>query len=343
MDVTKAVATMQGGSLAEFLRENPDQGILLGIIIVLIFAVAFLAWCACVGKWQKRAAALEHERCIQLCELSNECFFQYDIKKDRICFSGYGAQKLGYEPRIDHASSLLEQAEWDKTPETGMIRYLTEVKEDSQELRARLLRGETRWYQITKKLVVDEKNRPVYVVGKITDIQQLMEEKERWADKARKDGLTGLYHPTASRDFIQNYLDGRGNKGAFLIIDIDHFKGVNDRLGHLAGDQVLMGITQILQQIFRKGDIIGRLGGDEFVLCIYDCPDKGEIDSIIKDITADQDGYTVALDDHVEITVHFSMGYALYPEEGDNYHSLLELADERMYQNKKTRNGPLVR
>ena len=327
MDVTKAVATMQGGSLAEFLRENPDQGILLGIIIVLIFAVAFLACCACVGKWQKRAAALEHERCIQLCELSNECFFQYDIKKDRICFSGYGAQKLGYEPRIDHASSLLEQAEWDKTPETGMIRYLTEVKEDSQELRARLLRGETRWYQITKKLVVDEKNRPVYVVGKITDIQQLMEEKERWADKARKDGLTGLYHPTASRDFIQNYLDGRGNKGAFLIIDIDHFKGVNDRLGHLAGDQVLMGITQILQQIFRKDDIIGRLGGDEFLVFLTGVRDRKIVEKKCRLLCKKVKEYTER--EHNE-KISVSIGAACVSS-GMHYDRVYKAADNALY------------
>ena len=327
MDVTKAAAATQEVSLTEYLRGNPEQGILLGILVVLVFMVAFLAWYACLGKWQKRMTVLEHERCIQLCELSNECFFQYDVKKDRLCFSGHGAQNLGYEPRIDRASSLLEQTEWDKSPEAGLIRYLTEVREDSQELQARLLKGGTRWFQITKKLVVDGRNRPVYVVGKITDIQQLMEEKELWADKAKKDGLTGLYHPNASRDLIQNYLDGRGNKGAFLIIDIDHFKGVNDRLGHLAGDQVLIGITRVLQQTFRKDDIIGRLGGDEFQVFMAGVRDRKIVEKKCRVLCRKVKEYTEQ--EHKE-KISVSVGAACVSS-GMHYDKVYKAADSALY------------
>lgn len=202
------------------------------------------------------------------------------------------------------------------------------------------LPGTVERYVRFEEFTYEESNLAILI-----DVTQEVREKRHIEQERDIESLTGLFNRRAFYAKMDEiFMNGKPlNYSALIMIDADKLKETNDLYGHRGGDLYLKKIAGVIETYHHGNAVAARLGGDEFVLCIYDCPDKGEIDSIIKDITADQDGYTVALDDHVEITVHFSMGYALYPEEGDNYHSLLELADERMYQNKKTRNGPLVR
>lgn len=115
------------------------------------------------------------------------------------------------------------------------------------------------------KIIDDEKNRQKHLL-----------------EKAETDALTGLYNKAATKALIHEYLEKEPDKSkplAFLLLDLDGFKGINDSFGHLFGDGVLVDIAMTIRNFFRTSDIIGRFGGDEFIIFLKDI---GQIDNILK-------------------------------------------------------------
>lgn len=99
--------------------------------------------------------------------------------------------------------------------------------------------------------------------------------------KAERDQLTGLYNRAASERNINTSLSigARDMKSAFLLIDLDNFKEINDTMGHVQGDLVLREVAEILRSSFRKTDIVGRLGGDEFIVLMRDIKSQENVRS----------------------------------------------------------------
>lgn len=117
------------------------------------------------------------------------------------------------------------------------------------------------------------------------------------------------------------------------FLDMDRFKLVNDRYGHLRGDAVLREFVAVVRREIRSHDILARYGGDEFVLLLTDIHETG-VRTVLNRI---QDIIGQYLFDHVEIFLGVSIGYALYPQDGQTVEALLSVADRRMYQNKADR------
>lgn len=83
----------------------------------------------------------------------------------------------------------------------------------------------------------------------------------------RRDPLTRVYNRTTFRSEVEEYMAAETDReGILILLDVDNFKGINDRFGHLEGDKVLKRVTALLQATFRSDDVIGRLGGDEFIV-----------------------------------------------------------------------------
>ena len=120
---------------------------------------------------------------------------------------------------------------------------------------------------------------------------------------------------------------------AFFILDRDHFKEINDFLGHGTGDQVLQNTAKILDQCFRKEDIVGRLGGDEFVLLIRRIDRIEAVHRMAKKLneslcnTYEKDGQ--------RIQISASIGIALGQAETESFEKLYEKADEALYEVKR--------
>lgn len=110
---------------------------------------------------------------------------------------------------------------------------------------------------------------------------RLAEARSAAENLALTDPLTGLWNRRAMRDLLTALVAARGaERFGLMHIDLDHFKAVNDTMGHAAGDHVLLVVADILRDQIRKGDLAARVGGDEFVVIFRDCPDAAVLDRI---------------------------------------------------------------
>jgi len=117
-----------------------------------------------------------------------------------------------------------------------------------------------------------------------------------------------------------------------MLFDLDHFKDVNDTLGHGVGDQLLQAVSERLTSLLRKGDTVARMGGDEFMLLLPEIAGgEGAAEVAHKILEAIREPYE--FDDH-EIHVTTSIGIALYPDAGKDGDTLMKSADIAMYRAK---------
>jgi diguanylate cyclase (GGDEF)-like protein len=123
-----------------------------------------------------------------------------------------------------------------------------------------------------------------------------------------------------------------GCKVALLYVDLDHFKTINDTLGHPVGDQLLQQVAQRLRQCVRETDTISRQGGDEFLIALTDIHDLEAVSRITTKVI-DTLGAPFSIEGH-ELAATVSMGVAVWPDDGQNFDALLQRADTAMYQAK---------
>ena len=160
-------------------------------------------------------------------------------------------------------------------------------------------------------------------------------------NKLRFDGLTQV----ANREYLFsqiNYLQKQAKVKArdfegftLLFIDLDRFKLVNDSYGHDAGDQVLVIIAARLRAAVRDTDEVARYGGDEFVLLLKETKSSIDINIMVEKIISVVEK-PIALD-NVIVSVGASIGWASFPDDGDDYVRLIKVADSRMYHKKRDR------
>jgi len=110
--------------------------------------------------------------------------------------------------------------------------------------------------------------------------QRVIQQNRMLAEMSRVDGLTGLYNRTHWERVVATEFGRQkrsGSPASLLMLDIDHFKAVNDRYGHLAGDEVLRGVAAVLRETLRQSDSAGRYGGEEFGIVLPDTPQDGAL------------------------------------------------------------------
>jgi two-component system cell cycle response regulator len=171
-------------------------------------------------------------------------------------------------------------------------------------------------------------------------IAALVEESQRLATI---DSLTGLmnrraFTASALRELARS--QRHGNPFCLLLLDVDHFKTINDRRGHPSGDAVLTGIGRLLGQELRKADFSGRWGGEEFVVALTEttaASGMGGAERIRAAVAAmtvkDADGEPIPITVSIGLTAH---------REGDNVDSLIKRADQAMYEAKSSGRNRVV-
>jgi diguanylate cyclase (GGDEF)-like protein len=153
---------------------------------------------------------------------------------------------------------------------------------------------------------------------------------------ANFDSLTGVANRRRLIDQLEiTLLRAARDKTQFclLFMDIDGFKDVNDRLGHAAGDAILVAFCERLGTLLRGDEMLGRLGGDEFVIITGDNTGPADIASLIARIKAET--RRPLLYGQQQVPFDFSVGHACYPSDGSSIAALLDVADGRMYREKQ--------
>jgi len=160
--------------------------------------------------------------------------------------------------------------------------------------------------------------------------------------QALHDPLTGLPNRELFRRMAEEALArGRGgDRGALVLIDLDHFKEVNDALGHHAGDELLRIVARRLSESLRTDDTVARLGGDEFGMVLPRGGDREETVALLARVRHEL-GEEVVLDG-VTLSVEASFGVCFYPDDADTVEGLLQHADAAMYQGKHGPTGVVV-
>jgi diguanylate cyclase (GGDEF)-like protein len=153
---------------------------------------------------------------------------------------------------------------------------------------------------------------------------------------ASHDQLTGLPGRTLLRERIAEAIEKailHGRKVAVFVIDLDHFKRMNDSLGHRSGDDVLVGMAERMKQSLRRSDTLGRLGGDEFVVVMPHIATLIDVERCAKRLV-DRVSSTALVGD-LEVNLTASVGVCVYPDFAEGVDSLLERADAATYAAKE--------
>jgi diguanylate cyclase len=170
------------------------------------------------------------------------------------------------------------------------------------------------------------------------------QERRRLLRMSRVDELTGLHNLRSLKEQLPTWLGPAARTGrrmAVMMMDIDGFKGVNDRLGHGVGNELLKEVANLLRFAVRVGDEPFRFGGDEFVLLLSDADGAGAmvVAQRIQDIYHTM-GQTLR---GTDVDVSFSIGIAVFPEDGTTPEALIELADSALLEAKRSGPAKIVR
>lgn len=166
--------------------------------------------------------------------------------------------------------------------------------------------------------------------------RRLDDEQKTLYRNARTDSLSGLSNRVALQEYLkQTIADSEKTQSefAFLFLDFDDFKAVNDSLGHDIGDQLIREASMVLVSEMRNHDFIARVGGDEFVIILKH---YGSVEALGIEISDLQTGLkNAALVGELNIHINTSVGVAFYPKDGEDYVSLMQKADIAMFQAKR--------
>ena len=176
-----------------------------------------------------------------------------------------------------------------------------------------------------------------YAIGQIEDITHRREQHLTLKYQAQHDPLTGLANRTALVNRLAEAVSEAlrtGSPGAVLFIDLDGFKGVNDRYGHLTGDQVLIAVSNRIAAAVRPGDLVARIGGDEFVV-VADNMASGDAEEVTNRLVAAV-GAQIPLAGGTYLAVRASIGCTeIRPSGGQTPERLIAEADAAMYAVKR--------
>ena len=217
-----------------------------------------------------------------------------------------------------------------------------ETKSHAVTIHRHIIRGEERYIEISATPLFDNEGACVGIIEASRDIthhleaqEKLREQQKEFEHQATHDSLTGLANRTLFKDRLEQGIakaKRQGSKLALLFIDLDHFKEINDSLGHKIGDTTLKIVAERLRDTLREEDTLARLGGDEFSVIVEGLSDVQGA-SVLADKILKVISQPMQIEEHV-CYIGCSIGISLYPDNGTVTADLLKYADAAMYNAK---------
>ncbi|PYG01334.1 PAS domain S-box-containing protein/diguanylate cyclase (GGDEF)-like protein [Thioalkalivibrio sp. ALE21] len=225
----------------------------------------------------------------------------------------------------------------------GINAALAEGSHYHLEHRVVLPDGGLRHVRVEGEISRDADGRPQRVLGMVRDITRDKQSEQRLWHQAHHDSLTGLPNRSLLQEHLRQALSRarrNGTRLALLVCDLDGFKPVNDRLGHDAGDVVLVTVAARLRSGVRESDVVARVGGDEFVLLLEAVGGPEDVRAVGRKL---HQRFAEPVEINQEaVRVGLSLGAAIYPDDGERAEELLQQADHAMYVAKNGSGQELV-
>ncbi|MEG2170683.1 MAG: diguanylate cyclase [Erysipelotrichaceae bacterium] len=283
---------------------------------------------------------LNLERHQIIMDQSNDVIFDWDIKKDLIVFSLNWVKKFHYKYRVHDALTLFKEDE--QNPVYQEDRKIVNAIFDDMKRGEAYFNCEVRvlkddhyiWCQVRGTTQFNDAQEAIRIVGVIIDIDDNKRMSQLLLRKSQQDSLTGILNKISAQSMIKESLEHNAvqDHSALLIIDIDDFKLVNDGLGHLFGDAVLVEVANSLHDMLDKEDIIGRIGGDEFLVFLKSYQSFAEVEKLANSIIDLIRNLRFGFDQF--ITISCSVGISLAPQDGRTFKELYQKGDNALYQAK---------
>lgn len=270
-------------------------------------------------------------------EMSNEIQFELSLRPDILRFTRIGTEIYGLPEVIDdpfHNDDFLKILGVDNYYKlrNAFLKCTDEEPNISIDFPVET-EQDTHWYHLICNISwieIDGERMPE-ILGKAIDITEFHERMESLKTLSDYDSLTGLLNHSAAIQEIKKAMAAHPEKSvAIAVLDIDRFKEANDRYGHRFGDQVLMYVSERLQEAARESDIVARFGGDEFLIYIqHNGHPEIIFDRIKQSINGFMESYAVSV----------SIGIACDCEVGRDFDALFSAADQALYHLKDRRPG----
>ena len=279
-----------------------------------------------------RLAATIYQSSREAIMVTNEDNLIIEINPAFTRLTGYElAEVIGKDPRI------FQSGRHKKTFYQKMWQKLLQDDHWQGEIWDRRKDGaiQAKWLNIS---VIRNSNHSIYCfVAQFSDITEKKQKDELIQFQANYDPLTSLPNRNLFKDRLRNEIKKSQRSGLLLsliFIDLDHFKDINDSLGHAAGDQLLKIVAQRIMSCVRETDTVARLGGDEFAVILPDIGNKLRTETISQHIIQELSQPLILDKNRINQYISASIGIAFYPEDGINMEVLMKNADMAMYKAK---------
>ena len=268
---------------------------------------------------------------------TDNIIFDWDLEGGALYLPNKWEKMFGYLPSAPllESSLAVSRLHPDDLTQLHTIAAAARNGTKSQTAELRIANSENHylWCRLQLSVLPDDSGQSRRALGVLTNIDNIKRANLALQAQAQQDSLTSLLNKTATHTAIRTHLENHENSGcALLMIDLDNFKGINDRFGHLFGDTVLTRTALAIRKLFRGGDIIGRVGGDEFMVLMKDVSDeqlvRNRCTMLLNDLS------TLFDDSPHDFQMACSVGAALAPSHGRSFQELFQHADQALYHAK---------
>jgi len=302
------------------------KGVVWTLLLIIIVLLLLLIRSS---RHSRKELELQNRRYEMLAELSNEFIFAYSLETDTITFSQHSTSSFG-----EHVAEVGDMVK------ANLMKRLEQPSAAGNATNDTILlpvSGHNVTFRLVTSDICTSDGQLREVIGKLIDVSKEVAEKEALVTRAQLDGLTGVFNRATVRELVEERLNqkSRGVLDAFILLDADTFKQVNDTFGHFMGDQVLKGLANTLTSVFRATDIIGRFGGDEFCIYMKNVPSLEFLENKCRQLV------NATRSSVGDLTITISVGATLVKDKR-SYEEIFQSADTALYEAKNKGPGQVV-